>query len=139
MYLLDTNVVSEMRRGPRADANVSAWFRAHPAHELHVSAIALMELELGVLLMRRRDGRQGDRLLAWYEGQVLPAFDGRTLSVDTMVARRAATLHTPDRMLDMDALIAASALVHGMVLITRNVRDFERTGGRFLDPWKPEA
>ena len=136
MFLLDTHVVSELRRADRADANVRAWAGAQPPAWLYVSAISLLELEQGALRICRRDPTQGERLLAWYEGQVLPAFEGRTLAVDRAVARRAAPLHVPDPLPDMDALIAATALVHGMTLVTRNVRDFERTGVHLLNPWQ---
>jgi predicted nucleic acid-binding protein len=137
MFLLDTNVLSELRKGERCEPAVRAWARARPTSTLYVSVVSLMELEFGVLLMRRRDTVQGDRLLNWYEQEVLPAFERRTLVVDLAVTRRAATLHAPNRMPDLDALIAATALVHAMTLVTRNVRDFERTEVPLLNPWDP--
>ena len=88
-------------------------------------------------MLRRRDPTQGDRLLVWYEQAVLPAFEHRTLQVDLAVARRAATLHSPDRRPDLDAWIAATALVHAMTIATRNVRDFESTGAKLVNPWEP--
>jgi predicted nucleic acid-binding protein len=138
MYLLDTNVVSELRKakGGNADRNVVAWAGSVPPARLFVSAITILELELGVLLIERRDAAQGTVLRRWLERRVLPAFSGRILPVDTPVARRCATLHVPDRRSDRDALIAATALVHGMTVATRNTADFEPTGAAVLDPWR---
>ena len=139
MYLLDTNVVSELRkvRLGKADANVAAWADSVDAAELFVSAISIMELELGVLSIERKDATQGVVLRAWMERHVLPEFAERTLPVDTAVAQRCARLHVPDRRGERDALIAATALVHGMAMVTRNVADFEPTGVTIVDPWQP--
>ena len=139
MYLLDTNVVSELRkvRLGKADANVAAWADSVDAAELFVSAISIMELELGVLSIERKDAAQGAVLRAWMERHVLPEFAERTLPVDTAVAQRCARLHMPDRRGERDALIAATALVHGMAMVTRNVADFEPTGVTIVDPWQP--
>jgi predicted nucleic acid-binding protein len=139
MFVLDTNVVSELRkvRVGKSDSNFAAWTEGVDAAELFVSAITIMELELGVLAIERRDATQGARLRTWLEQQVLPEFSGRTLPIDTAVALRCARLHVPDRRAERDALIAATALVHGMTVVTRNVSDFEPTGVTILDPWKP--
>lgn len=139
MVVLDTNVLSELRkvRLGRADANVLAWAESVDAADLFISAISIMELELGVLSMERKDAAQGALLRAWLEQQVLPEFSGRTLPVDTAVAQRCARLHVPDRRGERDALIAATAMVHGMAVATRNVADFEPTGVTLVDPWKP--
>ncbi|BBL57409.1 type II toxin-antitoxin system VapC family toxin [Methylomonas koyamae] len=138
MYVLDTNVVSELRkiRIGKADANVAAWADSVDAADLFLSAITLMELELGVLSIERKDASQGTVLRAWLEQQVLPEFSERTLPVDTAVALRCARLHVPDKRGERDALIAATALVHGMVLVTRNVADFQATGVAILNPWE---
>ena len=137
MYVLDTNVVSELRKAGfgKADANVAAWSRDVAAGSLFLSAISVMELEIGVRLMERRDERQGRALRAWLEGRVIPVFQDRILAIDTVVARRCATLHVPDRRSDRDALIAATALVHGMTVVTRNVADFADTGVVIINPW----
>ncbi len=137
MFVLDTNVVSELRkvRLGKADANVAAWSETVDASELFVSAITIMELELGVLALERKDTAQGAVLRAWLGQQVLPEFEGRTLPVDTAVAQRCASLHVPDRRGERDALIAATALVHGMSVVTRNVADFEPTGVKTVNPW----
>ena len=106
---------------------------------LFLSAITILELETGALLVERRDPAQGAILRAWLDGHVLPAFAGRVLAVDTAVAQRCARLHVPDPRADRDALIAATALVHGMTVVTRNVADFEPTGVPTLNPWNHDA
>lgn len=138
MYLLDTNVVSELRKAARgrADLNVSTWARGVASAHLFLSVISILELELGVLLARRRDPVQGGHLRTWLATQVLPAFAGRILPIDTAVAQRCAGLHVPDPKADRDALIAATALVHGLVVVTRNTADFAATGVALLDPWR---
>lgn len=137
MYLLDTNVVSELRkaRTGKADVRVAAWAIATPTSEMFLSAISALELELGILLVERRDGTQAALLRTWLDQHVLPAFDGRVLPVDTAVARRCARLHVPDPRAERDALIAATALVHGLTVVTRNVSDFEATTVGLLNPW----
>jgi len=141
MYLLDTNVVSELRkvRLGKADTNVAAWADSVDAAELFVSAITVMELELGVLAIERKDAIQGALLRTWLDQQVLPEFAARTLPIDTAVAQRCARLHVPDKRGERDALIAATALVHGMTVVTRNVADFEPTGVQLVNPWVRQA
>lgn len=137
MFVLDTNVVSELRkvRAGKADPNLAAWIEGVDASELFVSAITIMELELGVLSIERKDATQGALLRSWLEQHVLPEFSGRTLPVDTAVAQRCARLHVPDKRGERDALIAATALIHGMTVVTRNVADFEPTGVTILNPF----
>jgi len=137
MYLLDTNVVSELRRAKtgKADRNVLSWAKSVAASRLFLSVISVLELEIGILLIERRDAHQGALLRSWMEENVLPTFDGRILAVDTSVAQRCAALHVPDPRSDRDALIAATALVHGMTVVTRNTGDFESTGVAVLNPW----
>ena len=138
MYVLDTNVVSELRkvRHGRADTNVTAWTESVDAADLFVSAITIMELELGVLSIERKDANQGAMLRSWLDHHVLPEFSNRTLPVDTAVAQRCARLHVPDKRGERDALIAATALVHGMTVVTRNVADFKPTGVLLINPWE---
>ena len=138
MFILDTNVVSELRkvRLGKANTNVTAWAESVDATNLFVSAITVMELELGVLSVERKDATQGAKLRAWLEQQVLPEFAGRTLPVDTAVAQRCARLHVPDKRGERDALIAATALVHGMTVVTRNIADFKPTGVNLFNPWE---
>jgi len=139
MYVLDANVLSELRkvRLGKADANVAAWTESVDAADLFVSVITIMELELGVLSIERKDASQGAMLRAWLEQHVLPEFSGRTLPVDTAVAQRCARLHIPDKRCERDALIAATALVHGMAVVTRNVADFQPTRVTIVNPWEP--
>lgn len=141
MYLLDTNVVSELRRAKagKADPCVVAWAASVSVASLFVSAITLLELELGVLRIERRDSVQGAHLRAWLEEQVLPAFSERILPVDVAVARRCARLHVPDPRSERDALIAAAALTHGLIVVTRNIADFQPTGVGTFDPWTFEV
>jgi toxin FitB len=138
MFVLDTNVVSELRkvRLGRANKNVTAWAQSVDAADLFVSAITIMELELGVLSIERKDAAQGALLRSWLEQQVLPEFSGRTLPINTAVAQRCAQLHVPDMRGERDAFIAATALVHGMTMVTRNVTDFEPTGVTLINPWE---
>jgi predicted nucleic acid-binding protein len=137
MFVLDTNVVSELQkiRFGKADAQVANWADGVEAVSLYVSAITILELEIGVLQMESRDPGRGAMLRAWMDNHVLPEFAERVLPVDTKVAQRCARLHVPDRRAERDALIAATALVHGMTIVTRNVADFEPTGVPVLNPW----
>lgn len=135
MFLLDTNVISELRRPDKADRNVVAWANAIPAANFFMSAISILEIELGA----RKDAAQGGVLRTWIDDQVLARFEGRILAVDTVVAQRCAQLHIPNQKAERDALIAATALVHGLTVVTRNVGDFEPTGVTLLNPWKPAA
>lgn len=140
MFLLDTNLVSELRkvRSGKANAGVATWADQVQATALFISAITLHELELGVLLMERRDPGQGARLRQWLDQAVLPAFAGRILAVDSVVAQRSAALHVPDPRPFRDGLIAATALVHSLVVVTRNLADFEATGVALLNPWQQD-
>ncbi len=135
MYVLDTNVVSELRRPTKADRKVAAWAAMIPISKMFLSATTVMEVELGVLLKERRDKKQGQALRGWLENQLLPRFEGRILDYNLVVARRCARLHVPDPRAERDAMIAATALVHGMTVVTRNVSDFEHTGVEILNPW----
>jgi toxin FitB len=136
MFLLDTNVLSELRRRQRTHRKVAAWADSVHAGDLFLSAITILEIEAGTLLLARRDAAQAAVLRAWIDGQVLPAFDGRILSVDTAVAQRCARLHVPDPRAERGALIAATALVHRLCVVTRGVADFEPMGVEVLDPWR---
>ena len=139
MYLLDTNVVSELRKvkAGRADPEVSRWAQSVPVNRLFISVISLMELESGVLLIERRDLAQGALLRVWMNDHVVPTFAGRVLPIDEVIALRCAQLHVPNPRSERDALIAATALVHGMTVVTRNVADFSATGVMLFNPWTP--
>jgi predicted nucleic acid-binding protein len=136
MFVLDTNVISELRRPRQADPKVLAWADKTPVTGFFLSSITVLELELGTLRMERRDAKQGAVLRAWLESQVLARFAGRILPVDTAVAQCCARLHVPDPRAERDALIAATALVHGMAVVTRNVDDFSATGATLINPWR---
>jgi predicted nucleic acid-binding protein len=137
MFILDTNVVSEFRkvRTGRADECVARWADRVEVADLYLSVITIQELEIGVLLAERRDPGQGAVLRAWMNSHVLPAFAGRILPVDVAVAQRSARLHVPAPSPVRDGLIAATALVHGMTVVTRNVADFVRSGVAIVNPW----
>ncbi|PIT01134.1 twitching motility protein PilT [Bradyrhizobium nitroreducens] len=135
MFLLDTNVVSELRRRDKADRNVLAWANAVPAASFFMSAISILEIELGARLIARKDAVQGAILRTWIDDHILARFEGRILTIDTAVAQRCAQLHVPNPRAERDALIAATALVHGLTVVTRNVGDFEPTGVALLNPW----
>jgi predicted nucleic acid-binding protein len=137
VYLLDTNVVSELRKAQtgKADARVMAWQERLAPEACYLSAITVLELETGVLRIARRDTSQGAVLRSWLDARVLPEFAGRILPVDEAVALRCARLQVPDPRSERDALIAATALVHGLTVVTRNTADFASTGVALLDPW----
>jgi len=138
MYLLDTNVISELRKAKsgKANKNVIAWAKKISPSSLFLSVISILELETGVLIVERRDPSQGAVLRAWLNAHVLPVFSERILYVDVAVAQRCAKLHIPNPRSDRDAVIAATALVHGMTVVTRNVSDFNQTGVELFNPWE---
>ncbi len=133
-YLLGTNVLSEMRRQDKMDVRVKSWADAVAVGDLYLSVITLLEIELGVLSVSRRDKAQAAILRRWIDTRVLPSFAGRILSVDATVVLRCAQLHVPDPRPELDALIAATALVHGLQVVTRNVADFRPMGVKLLNP-----
>lgn len=137
MYLLDTNVISELRKqtSGKADKNVVAWARSVPADSLYISVITLMELEMGVLSIQRKDPQQGNILRLWLDSQVIPAFSNRLLAIDVPIAQCCASLHIPDPRSERDALIAATGVVNGLTVVTRNLADFEPTGVKTFNPW----
>jgi len=136
MYLVDTNVLSELRRGRRADPRVTAWVSAVHSSDLFISVVTILEVERGILLVERRDEKQGALLRAWLSERVMPEFKERILPVDTAVAQQCAALQVPDPRPHLDALIAATARVHRLKLVTRNVADFADAGIEVVDPWK---
>ena len=137
MFLLDTNVVSELRKvgSGKIDSQVEHWATSTPGTQTFISTITIFEIERGVLLMERRDDQQGYILRQWLDNHVLAHFNERILPITTRIAQRCASLHVPNPMPDYDALIAATALVHGLTVVTRNIGDFERTGVSLFNPW----
>ena len=136
MYILDTNIISELRKAGKTHQNVRKWAERLPSASLYISVISVLELEIGILLVERRDKAQGAILRAWMDRHVLPTFSGRILAIDTAVVQQCATLHVPNPRSDRDALIAATALVHGLTVATRNRADFEGAGVSVLNPWE---
>lgn len=138
MFLLDTHVVSELRRaaGGKADPKVVAWAASIPAELQFISAMTVFELEYGVRLKESSDPKQGAVLRLWLDTQVLPAFDGRTLPVDVSVALKCAPMHVPNQCKERDSFIAATAMVRGMTVVTRDVTDFAPTGAKLFNPWE---
>jgi predicted nucleic acid-binding protein len=139
MFILDTNVVSEFYRiaDGKADANVVAWVSANSTLQFYMSAITLFEIEVGILRSERRDPVKGARLRQWMNNRIIPEFNQRILPIDVTIAVRAAALHVPETRPDNDAWIAATALVHDMIVVTHNTADFATTGVRLLNPWHP--
>jgi toxin FitB len=136
MFLLDTNVLSELRRPERAHPDVVQWASSIPVEQFFISAISLLEIERGALRIARKDAAQAQVLRNWIDEQILVRFEGRILPVDATVALSCAQLHVPDPKPERDAMIAATALVHGLTVVTRNVGDFTATGVRLLNPWQ---
>jgi predicted nucleic acid-binding protein len=136
MYLLDTNVLSGFRRSAHVDPHLATWAAQVHSSDLFLSAITILEIETGALRLLRRDPVQGSKLRAWIDGYVLPGFEGRILPVDVEVAQRRAALHVPDPKAERDALIGATALVHRLRVVTRNVSDFAPMGVGIVNPWE---
>jgi toxin FitB len=138
MYLLDTNVVSELRKihTGKANKNVAAWADGADAAELFLPVTVIHELEIGVRLVERRDKAQGAQLRMWLDKQVMPAFEGRILPISVDIALRSAQLHVPNPRPLRDGLIAATALVHQMHVVTRNVSDFDPMKVPTVNPWQ---
>jgi predicted nucleic acid-binding protein len=138
MFLLDTNVISELRKvtTPRMDPNVRAWAARVPESRLILSSICVFEVEKGVLQMERHGRTQGWALRKWFSGHILPSFEGRILAYDAAIALCCAALYIRDPRSERDAMIAATASVHGMTVVTRNAADFEPMGVPLLNPWQ---
>ena len=134
--LLDTNVISELRKGTRCDPKVAAWQRGIGDRERFISVLTLMELRHGILAADKKDPLFASTLRDWYEKQVKPTFGERTLPVDLQVAERCSELLASRTRPVADALIAATALVHELVLVTRNTADFADTGVALINPWE---
>lgn len=138
MYLLDTNVISELRKAKskKADNHVIEWANTISPTALFLSVITILELETGILLLERRDPLQAAVLRSWFNSHVLPAFSERILPFDAAVARCCAKLHVPNPCPDRDAIIAATALTHGMIVATRNIQDFKNMNIEVFNPWE---
>jgi predicted nucleic acid-binding protein len=135
MYLLDTNVISELRRPEKADRNVVRWSRTNPTASFFLSAVSILEIETGALRMARKDKVQAAALRVWIDDQIIRDFKDRILPFDAVVAKRCARLHVADPRAERDAMIAATAMVHGLTIVTRNIADFKNIEVSLLNPW----
>jgi predicted nucleic acid-binding protein len=133
-FLVDTNVLSELRKGPRANTGVRAWFNSAADDDLFTSVLVLGELRRGVESIRRRDVVAAVALEQWL-ARLTELFADRVLPVDAVIAERWGALNVPDPVSTVDGLLAATALVHGLTVVTRNSRDMERTGVSLLNPF----
>ncbi len=136
MFLLDTNVLSALRRPDTAPLQLVAWAAETPISDLYVSVMSIYEIDIGIRRIERRDTVQGDVLRIWFIRSVLGSFRGRILPVDEAVAMKCAELQVPDPKAERDCFIAATALVHQIALVTRNMRDFAATGVELFNPWR---
>lgn len=133
-YLLDTNVVSELRKAKRSNAGVHRWMATHLNDELWLSVLVIGELRRGVELIRRRDDPAATALQTWLD-RLLDQYEDRILPVTTRIAERWAQITVPDPVPIIDGLLAATALEHELTLVTRNVSDVATTGATVLNPF----
>lgn len=133
-YLVDTNVVSELRKGDRADAAVRSWFEAVANEEIFLSVLTIGEIRQGVERIRRRDPAAALALDSWVS-RVVETHRDRLVPIDRLVAEEWGRINGPDPLPVVDGLLAATANVVGLTLATRNVGDFERIGVDFVDPF----
>jgi len=135
MLLLDTNVVSETRK-QACHPNVRQWIAGQNVHEMYISAITVLEIQRGITLAEKRgDTAQAAFFTRWLDGNVLPAFAGRVLSIDHLIARQAARLDWAGTTDYRDSLIAATAIMRGAAVVTRNTRHFTGLGIQLVNPW----
>jgi toxin FitB len=137
-FLLDTNVVSELRKGTRANPNLAAWVTTVPPDRLYTSVLVIGELRRGIETVRRRDPAQARAYESWLD-QVRMTFAGRILNIDERIAEEWGRLSAPDRLPAVHGLLAATAKVHGLTFATRNLADVVRTGIATIDPFMTNA
>ncbi len=137
MYLFDTNVISELRkvRSGKADANVIQWVTDKDPQQLYLSAISILEIDMGILIIDKRDTKQAGALRKWRDDYLFPSFEHRILDLTLAVCRQCAKLHIPNKRPDRDAFVAATALHNNMTVVTRNTKDFADTGVVLINPW----
>ncbi len=137
MYLLDTNVISELRKIPKGtdDENVCAWAKSVDSALMFMSCVTVFEIELGIQLHRRKDVVQSAVYHEWFHGHVIPLFAGRVLPINEKIALIAAELNIPDRRPINDGYILATGIVHQLTIVTRNEKDFNDAGVKVFNPW----
>jgi len=133
-YLVDTNIVSELRKKRRCDPGVAAWFAQVPSEEIYLSALTLGEIRKGIESLRRRDAASAEVLDRWLH-ELAADYAGRILPIDQAIAEQWGRFNVPDPLSMLDSLLAATASVHRMTLVTRNLKDVERTGVGCLNPF----
>ena len=134
-YLVDTNVISELRKGQRCHPGVASWFAQVPSTEIYLSALTIGEIRKGIESIRRRDASAAEALDLWL-GALLATYSERILPVDEGIAEQWGRFNVPDPLPVLDSYLAATATVHGLTLVTRNVKDVERTGVDCLNPFE---
>ncbi|WP_228777398.1 type II toxin-antitoxin system VapC family toxin [Lonepinella koalarum] len=137
MFLIDTNVISELRKIPLGDANVnvSEWAMRIPEEHIFISVVSIMEIKRGILTLQRRDPTQAKIIQQWFENIIKAQFQSRILPINLKTAEICATLHAPNKRPENDAWIAAIALEHNLTLATRNVKDFDIAELKIFNPW----
>lgn len=133
-YLVDTNVISELRKGRRCDPGVASWFAETASEDLYLSALTLGEVRKGIESLRRRDESAAEALEKWFH-ELEASHSGHILPVDQAIAEQWGRFNVPDPLPVLDSLLAATASVHGLTLVTRNLKDVERTGVNCLNPF----
>ncbi|KMK51578.1 twitching motility protein PilT [[Actinobacillus] muris] len=139
MYLLDTNILSELRKfhNNTIDENVRKWFEQIMPSQTYISVISLMEIQMGISLKKRKDVLQAAHLQQWFNDMLLPLYQTRTLPINAEIALSCAELHIPNRRSLNDTLIATTAIQHKLTLVTRNTKDFQGLKLRLLNPFEP--
>lgn len=133
-YLVDTNVISELRKGQRCDPGVASWFAEVSSSEIYLSVLTVGEIRKGIENIRRRDPRTAEILEAWLR-ELVASHSERILPIDEVITEQWGRFNVPDPLSVLDSLLAATASVHGLTLVTRNVKDVERTGVACLNPF----
>lgn len=133
-YLVDTNVISELRKGPRCDASVAAWWSSVAAEDIYLSVLTIGEIRKGIENIRRRDGRSAESLERWLRSIIVDHAE-RILPIELDTVEEWGRMNAPDPLPVIDSLMAATAKVQSLTLVTRNLPDIARTGVAALNPW----